>query len=136
LGTNHESSEIVKKKLKEHITRRSSGREKTAPLSLDVGQKEKKMSDLGYFVCLGITILSAITAVLAARSIICGGDGVGSAIALAISSCLGFVSALPFRTTLEMPWLLAAVAALFGSVVLSTILCCLCQIREQTRSKK
>ncbi len=65
----------------------------------------------------------------------CRDDGAyGSAIALAVSSCIGFPCTLLFRGTREMPWLPVVGAAVFGSVVLSAILCCLCQIKQQDSS--
>jgi CHASE2 domain-containing sensor protein len=93
------------------------------------------MSDMTYFACLVVSVVSGITAIVAARSIIRATGTRAAAIALAISANVGFICTLPFRMTREMPWLPAVGAVLFGSVVLSAILCCLCQIKERTRTK-
>jgi len=93
------------------------------------------MSDLGYFACLGVAVLSAIIAVLAAARMILRVDRTfGSAIMLAISSTVGFVCTLPFGNTREMPCLPLIGAVVFGSIVLSTILCCLSEIKAKGRT--
>ena len=88
------------------------------------------MEDRVYFICLGITILASFTAFVSARSIIRGLCSDDAPIVLAISSVLGFVCALPFGNTQEIPWLPLIAAIMFGSIILSTILCCLCKIRD------
>ena len=55
-------------------------------------------------------------------------------ITLGICSCAGFISALPFGVSQEMPWLPEVSAVFFGSVALSAILCSLCQIKAATKS--
>lgn len=98
------------------------------------------MTDMGYFTCLTVTAISTVTALFSARSIIRyeGSVDVGvayfSSIVLALSTCLGFVCTLPFRHTHEMPWLPLVGAVVFGSIVLATILCCICQIKKQNAS--
>ena len=94
------------------------------------------MGDTGYFVCLGVTAISAVTAVVAARSVIFTNGACGSAITLAVSSCAGFICALPFGHTREMPWLPLVSAAVFGSIMFSAILCCLVQIKAHCRPKQ
>jgi hypothetical protein len=88
------------------------------------------MSDIEYFACLGITILSGVIAVVAAHSIIKEKGSCGWSTALAVSCCIGFISALPWGKTQEMPWLPLVAGAFFTAVALSTVLCCLCKIKE------
>lgn len=104
--------------------------------NLNAKQKEKEMNDMGYFGCLLLAGVCALTAVFAASALVRARGRHGSAIALAVSSAAGFISTLPFGRTMEMPWLPVVASAYFGTIVLAVILCCLCQIREQTRSKK
>jgi len=93
------------------------------------------MSDMGYFGCLGLSLLCAVAAIVSARSIVRGTGAAGPAIMLSVASCLGFVSSIPFGRTREMPWLPALAAVLFGTLVLTTILSCLCQIRDRLKSQ-
>jgi len=91
------------------------------------------MSDMGYFACLGVTVASAITAVAAAHSVIRDTGTRRAPIALGVSACVGVICALPFGATQEMPWLPVVAAPFFGAIVLGTILCCLCEIREEMK---
>ena len=87
------------------------------------------MSDAAYFVCLGVTVASAIAAAVIVWRV-AGGVGSGpSAILLAVSANVGVVCALPFGRTREVPWLPEVAFVFFGSAVSIVILCVLFQIR-------
>lgn len=85
---------------------------------------------LGFLLFLIIMIASATVALFSSLSIVIEKEACGPAITLAISSCVGFVVTLPFGSLSGIPWVPYVGGAYFGSVVLATILCCLCQIKQ------
>lgn len=80
------------------------------------------MSDVGYFVCGGVVLLSAIVAPFAARGVLRSQIRFWSSVALALAVVLGFVCSLPSGGTLEMPWLPLIAGTYFAAVVLTTVL--------------
>ena len=80
------------------------------------------MGDVGYFACLGVSVLCAIAVPIACRDCITGkGRSALIAAVAGLGSALGFVCSLPFGGTREMPWLPYIAGSYFGGIVLTAL---------------
>lgn len=90
------------------------------------------MTDMFLFMAsIGVPILSVTVAIFSANMVVCEENACGPAILLAVSSCFGFLFTLPLLMFRGMTWVPYVSGAVFGSIVLSTILCCLCQLKQK-----
>jgi hypothetical protein len=81
------------------------------------------MSDTAYFVCLGITMISAIAVPVACwRTLAAASRSMTPAMVAGVGAVLGFVCALPFSRTQELPWLPYVAAVYFGGMVIGVVL--------------
>jgi len=80
------------------------------------------MGDIGYFACLGVSILCAIAVPIACKDCVTANTRSALIAAVAgVGSVLGFVCSLPFGGTREMPWLPYIAGAYFGGIALTAL---------------
>jgi hypothetical protein len=80
------------------------------------------MSDNFYFLCLGISIGSAIIVPMAFQQAVRRPEGSGvMALCAGFGISLGFACSLPFGRTNEMPWYPYVAAVYFGGLALSIL---------------
>jgi hypothetical protein len=94
------------------------------------------MSDMQGLALFTLVLTCVIISVAAARRIVKQTGGTITAVSLSISSCLGIAASLPFRGVRPCEWVPVVAPFIFAAAVLSSALCCLCHIREQTKPEQ